>query len=207
MTHGQERALLELLPKYGVPDGPIDLTQLFGRDAPRTLEIGFGNGDVLATLAVQHPERDYLGIEVHKPGVGSLLLKIEQQQLHNLRVLCADAVEALTARLPDDCLDAILVYFPDPWPKKRHHKRRLVKAEFAALAARKLQRGGRLHLATDWQDYATQMLEVLSATPELENLAPQGGFVARPAERPATRFEQRGLKLGHPVADLVFRRR
>lgn len=207
MTHGQERALLELLPKYGVPDGPIDLTQLFGRDAPRTLEIGFGNGDVLATLAVQHPERDYLGIEVHKPGVGSLLLKIEQQQLHNLRVLCADAVEALTARLPDDCLDAILVYFPDPWPKKRHHKRRLLQAEFAALAARKLQRGGRLHLATDWQDYATQMLEVLSATPELENLAPQGGFVARPAERPATRFEQRGLKLGHPVADLVFRRR
>lgn len=206
MTHGQTRALLELLPKYGADSGPLDLVKLFGRDARRTLEIGFGSGDVLLELARRYPDQDFLGIEVHKPGVGALLLKLEQEQLKNVRLLCEDAVQVLVNRLPDACLDAILVYFPDPWPKKRHHKRRLLQAEFAALAARKLKASGRLQLATDWQDYAEQMLAVLSATPELRNLALQGGYSPRPAERPASRFERRGLRLGHPVFDLVFQR-
>lgn len=206
MTHGQERALQELLPRFGVPEGPIDPVGLFGRDAQRTLEIGFGSGDVLLELARRYPDRDYLGIEVHKPGVGALLLKLEQDQLKNVRLLCEDAVRVLAGRLPDACLDAILVYFPDPWPKKRHHKRRLLQAEFAALAARKLKAGGSLRLATDWQDYAEQMLAVLSDIRGLRNLAPLGGYSPRPAERPASRFERRGLRLGHHVFDLVFQR-
>src|SRR5579872_462146 len=175
MTHGQQRALKELLPKYSAAPGPLDIIKLFGRDARRTLEIGFGSGDVLLELARRHPEEDFLGIEVHKPGVGALLLKLEQEQLKNVRLLCEDAVQVLAGRLPDACLDAILVYFPDPWPKKRHHKRRLLQAEFVALAARKLKTGGRLQLATDWQDYAEQMLAVLSESPELRNLAAEGG--------------------------------
>ena len=207
ITHAQERALQDLLPKYSAAPGPIDLPQLFGRDARRTLEIGFGSGDVLLELARRHPEQDFLGIEVHKPGVGALLLKLEQEQLRNVRLLCEDAVQVLAGRLPDAGLDAILVYFPDPWPKKRHHKRRLLQAEFASLAVRKLKTGGSLQLATDWQDYAEQMLTVLSGTPGLHNLASGNGFAPRPAERPASRFEQRGLKLGHPVFDLVFQRR
>jgi tRNA (guanine-N7-)-methyltransferase len=207
MTHGQQRALHELLPKYSADPGPLDLVKLFGRDARRTLEIGFGSGDVLFELARRHPEQDFLGIEVHKPGVGALLLKLEQEQLKNVRLLCEDAVQVLVGRLPDACLDTILVYFPDPWPKKRHHKRRLLQAEFAALAAHKLKIAGCLQLATDWQDYAEQMLAVLSDTPALQNLAPGGGYSPRPAERPASRFEQRGLRLGHPVFDLVFQRR
>jgi tRNA (guanine-N7-)-methyltransferase len=207
MTRGQQRALSDLLPKFGVPDGPIDAPKLFGRDARRTLEIGFGSGDVLLELARRHPDQDFLGVEVHRPGVGALLLKLEEKQIGNVRVLCEDAVQVLAERLPDASLDALLVYFPDPWPKKRHHKRRLLQPEFATLAARKLKTGGRLHLATDWKDYAEQMLAVLSAAPEWQNLESQGGFAPRPAERPASRFEQRGLKLGHPVFDLVFRRR
>lgn len=207
MTAGQARALKELLPRYGVPEGAIDLRALFGRDAPLTLEIGFGDGHNLAELARRHPERDFLGAEVHRPGVGRLLLTLESDGLKNVRVIPEDAVMVLKGRLPDTCLDAVLIYFPDPWPKKRHHKRRLLQAEFAELLARKLKPGGRVHLATDWEDYAHHALAILAAAPEFENTATSGGCVPRPAERPETKFERRGVKLGHGVYDLVFRRR
>ena len=206
LTHGQTRALEELLPRYALPEGRLDLPRLFGRDARRTLEIGFGNGDALAELAERHPDEDFLGAEVHRPGVGRLLLAIEAEHLSNVRVACEDAVQLCGQRLPDACLDAVLIYFPDPWPKKRHHKRRLLQPEFAALLAQRLKAGGRLHFATDWEEYAEHALAVLSASPEFENSVAEGGYAPRPAERPATRFEQRGLKLGHAVFDLAFRR-
>ncbi len=205
MTTAQNRALDELLPRYSLPEGPLDLAALFGRDARRSLEIGFGNGDTLAVLAQRHPDEDFIGAEVHRPGVGRLLNTLETGGLRNVRVACEDAVQLCTTRLPEACLDAVLIYFPDPWPKKRHHKRRLLQAEFAALVATKLKPGGRLHFATDWQDYAEQALAVLDACPALVNTA--AGYAPRPAERPETHFEQRGLKLGHEVFDLVFRRR
>ncbi|HEV2322287.1 MAG TPA: tRNA (guanosine(46)-N7)-methyltransferase TrmB, partial [Gammaproteobacteria bacterium] len=201
MTAAQQRALEELLPKYGVPEGPLDLAALFGRDARRTLEIGFGSGDTLLELAQRHPDEDFLGVEVHRPGVGRLLLNLETAGIRNLRLACEDAVQLLTARLPADSLDAVLIYFPDPWPKKRHHKRRLLQPEFATLVTQKLKTGGRLHFATDWEDYAQQALEVLSAAPSLRNAATEGGYLPRPAQRPPTRFERRGLKLGHAVFD------
>lgn len=206
MTHGQTRALEELLPVYALPEGPLDLPRLFGRDARRTLEIGFGNGDTLARLAERHPDEDFLGAEVHRPGVGSLLLALEARKLSNVRVACEDAVELCNARMPDACLDAVLIYFPDPWPKKRHHKRRLLQAEFVALLARKLKHGGRLHFATDWAEYAEHALAVLEACPEFRNSIAGGGYSPRPTERPDTRFERRGIKLGHAVFDLVFLR-
>lgn len=206
MTPGQERALTELLPSYAVPEGPVDFTALFGRDAKRTLEIGFGDGHNLAELARRHPEQDFLGCEVHRPGVGRLLLTLEAEQLANLRVYADDALPLLRERIADASLDAILIYFPDPWPKKRHHKRRLVQADSAELFAHKLKPGGTLQLATDWEDYARHALEVLNACPAFRNRDPQGGGVARPPERPETKFERRGLKLGHRVSDLVFTR-
>jgi tRNA (guanine-N7-)-methyltransferase len=218
LTPAQQRALEELWPRYGVPpapgkapdelgrSAPLDLGALFGRDAPRTLEIGFGNGENLAALAGTHPERDFLGCEVHLPGIGRLLRTLEERRLGNVRVLCQDAVEVLEARLAPGSLREILILFPDPWPKKRHHKRRLVQAGFAASAARALEAGGTLRLATDWQPYAVEMLAVLNAADGLANLAIDGGFLPRPAERLATRFELRGTRLGHEVWDLGFRR-
>ncbi|MGH8279457.1 MAG: tRNA (guanosine(46)-N7)-methyltransferase TrmB [Gammaproteobacteria bacterium] len=185
---------------------PFELAALFRRDAPCTLEIGFGNGDTLLTLACAHPHEDFIGVEVHRPGIGRLLLGLESHALTNVRVVCADALEVLSGCMPDASLSAILIYFPDPWPKKRHHKRRLVQPEFAALVARKLKRGGQLHLATDWPDYAEHMLAVLVANPDFSNAAGTG-FAPRPAARLLTRFEHRGLKLGHAVRDLVFIRR
>lgn len=205
MTPGQTRALKELLPRYCAPAGPIDLRSLFGREARRSLEIGFGDGHNLAELARRHPEQDFLGVEVHRPGVGRLLMTLEAEALTNVRVAAEDAVVVLRERLPDACLDAVLIYFPDPWPKKRHHKRRLLQPEFVALLAQKLKPGGRLNLATDWEDYARHGLEVLAASAEFRNTV--DGYAPRPAERPETRFERRGLKLGHGVYDLVFRRR
>ncbi|HET7921513.1 MAG TPA: tRNA (guanosine(46)-N7)-methyltransferase TrmB [Gammaproteobacteria bacterium] len=209
LTPAQARALDALLPRYGlnIENGVFDFPQLFGRDAPRTLEIGFGNGDTLAELAQRHPEQDFIGIEVHRPGVGRLLNAAAAAGLGNLRVVCADAVEVLSTCVPDASLDAVLLYFPDPWPKKRHHKRRIVQPEFAELVARKLVRGGHFRLATDWPEYAEHMLAVLSACPALENRAGAAGHVPRPAERPLTRFERRGLMRGHPVRDLAFVRR
>ena len=208
ITPAQERALAQLLPKYGVSfaPAPLDLHALFGRVAPRTLEIGFGNGENLLELAGAHPEHDFLGVEVHRPGVGRLLLAIGAKALGNVRIICHDAVEVLEQQIPPGTLDEILIFFPDPWPKKRHHKRRLVQRPFAELAARALRKGGRLRLATDWRPYALEILATLTSTEGLENLAADRGFAARPAERAPTRFERRGERLGHEVFDLAFRR-
>lgn len=204
MTPGQHRALTELLPRYALPEGPFDFAALFGRDAKRTLEIGFGDGHNLAELARRHPEQDFLGCEVHRPGVGRLLLAVEADRLTNLRVYPDDALPLLKERIPAASLDAILIYFPDPWPKKRHHKRRLVQADTAELFASKLKQGGTLQLATDWEDYARHALEVLNTCPAFRNRDPDGGSVPRPTERPETKFERRGLRLGHRVSELVF---
>ena len=210
ITAAQQRALAELAPKYAVgveAQGPLDLARLFARAAPCTLEIGFGNGENLVALAAAHPERNYLGVEVHRPGVGRLLLAVEERQLANVRVICQDAVEVLERRIAAGSLAEILILFPDPWPKKRHHKRRLIQAPFVALLERALAPGGFLRLATDWQPYALEMLAALGAAPGLANLAAGGGFVPRPAERMPTRFERRGVRLGHEVWDLAFSRR
>ena len=185
----------------------LDLDALFGRSAPRVVEIGFGNGENLAALAAAHPERDYLGIEVHRAGVGRLMLAAQTGQLTNVRIACHDAVEVLEHQLPRDSLDELLILFPDPWHKKRHHKRRLVQPPFIELAVSRLKRGGVLRLATDWEPYAVQMLEVLSANPELENLSPGNGYIEKTTERITTRFEKRGQRLGHGVWDLAFQRR
>jgi tRNA (guanine-N7-)-methyltransferase len=207
ITQAQERALAELWPRYGISlgDGPLDLEAIFGRDAPRCLEIGFGAGEVIGSLAENHPEIDYLGIEVHRSGVGRLLLRAEQDGLKNLRIICHDAVEVLR-RLHDDSFDEVLVFFPDPWHKKRHHKRRLIDAVFASNITAKLRAGGILRLATDWQDYAEQMLAVCNAQPQLKSLSPSG-YAARPGFRPPTRFERRGERLGHGVWDLAYAKR
>jgi len=210
VTVAQERALTELWPVFGLDfhNAPLDLDQAFGRScAPRCLEIGFGAGEVIGSLAEAHPQIDYLGIEVHRAGVGRLLLRAAQSQLANVRVICHDAVEVLGAAIRDDSFDEILVFFPDPWHKKRHHKRRLIDAEFAALAAGKLKSGGILRLATDWREYAEQMLSVCNATPALETLSPDETYVTRPDFRPPTRFERRGARLGHGVWDLAYRKR
>ncbi len=206
VSDAQRRAIDELLPRFGVPyqRTPLDLDRLFGRGAPRILEIGFGMGETTAAIAQSHPENDYLGIEVHTPGVGALLKRIAELGLANLRIVQHDAVEVLEHMLAPASLDGVHLFFPDPWPKKRHHKRRLVQPAFVALLASCMKPGAYLHAATDWEDYAAQMLEVLRAEPALAN--PAAGFAARPATRPETKFEQRGLKLGHRVWDLVFRK-
>ncbi len=208
MTPAQQRALEELWPRYGIEpgDGALDLPGLFGRDAPISLEIGFGNGDNLFTLAAAHPEQDFIGVEVHPPGVGQLLHKAAGASLTNLRVIEQDAVEVLQRRIAPASLDSILVLFPDPWHKKRHHKRRLVSAAFANLSTTRLKSGGTLQLATDWSPYAEWMLEVLSATPGLSNRAADGRFVPRNPGRVRTRFEARGERLGHAVHDLCYER-
>jgi tRNA (guanine-N7-)-methyltransferase len=208
ITAAQQRALGELWPRYGVEyeARPLELAGLFGRGAPCTLEIGFGNGANLLALALAHPEHDYLGVEVHRPGIGRLLLGLEERRPGNVRIVCQDAVDVLGQQIVPGSVDEILVLFPDPWPKKRHHKRRLIRPPFVALLARALAPGGVLRLATDWEPYALEMLATLGAAPELTNLAPDGGFVPRPAERLPTRFESRGASLGHRVFDLAFRR-
>lgn len=209
MTDAQKAALATHWPAYGVDcvsDVRLDFPALFGRVASVVLEIGFGMGDALVPMAAAHPEWNFLGIEVHRPGVGRALTQIHAQQLTNVRVLCADAVDVLRSHVADGSLDRVLVFFPDPWHKKRHNKRRLIQPEFVALLASKLRPGGVLHLATDWQDYAQQMLDVLSAQPLLRNLAPDQRYVARPEYRPLTKFEQRGQRLGHGMWDLQFER-
>lgn len=209
LTPGQARALERWLPVYGIPDdaGRLDLSSLFGREAPTVLEIGFGNGATLLELAEKHPERNFIGIEVHRPGVGHLLKHAGERGLVNIRVSSRDAVEVLREQIPDAGLDRVLLYFPDPWPKKRHHKRRIVQPAFVALLGQKIRPGGEFHLATDWENYAWHMRDVLNAAPEFENTAPAGDFVARPPDRPLTKFEQRGHRLGHGVRDLIYRRR
>ena len=207
ITRAQRRALDELLPRLGIPyaTAPLDLDRAFGRHAPRALEIGFGNGDTLVALAAAAPGKDFIGIEVHPPGVGHCLLAADAAGLANVRVIAHDAVEVMASMIPPASLDEVLLYFPDPWPKKRHHKRRIVQPDFAALVASRLKPGGLFKLATDWEPYAAWMLEVLNASPDVRNVARDGGCVDRP-ERAATRFEHRGRRLGHSVFDLEFRR-
>jgi tRNA (guanine-N7-)-methyltransferase len=208
-TPAQERALGELWPTYGIDltEAPLDLAQVFGRTAPRCLEIGFGAGEVIGALAQNNPHIDYLGIEVHRSGVGRLLLRAQQCSFKNLRVICSDAVDVLHDHIADAAFDEILVFFPDPWHKKRHHKRRLIEPSFVSLAAAKLRSGGTLRLATDWQAYAEQMLTVCNANPALESLSPDRTYVPRPEFRPPTRFERRGERLGHGVWDLAYAKR
>jgi tRNA (guanine-N7-)-methyltransferase len=208
MTAAQRRALEELLPRYGIPwePSPIDLDRVFGRTAPRVLEIGFGNGDTLVELAGLQPGTDFIGVEVHAPGVGHCLLGIAARGLTNVRIIVHDAVEVLSRQVPPASLDEVLLYFPDPWPKKRHHKRRIVQPAFAELVASRLKPGGSFRLATDWEPYAAWMLEVLNGCAGLANVAADGGCVGR-GERGATRFERRGRRLGHAVFDFEFRRR
>jgi tRNA (guanine-N7-)-methyltransferase len=215
VSPAQQRAVDTLLPRYGIPYSPqpLDLNQAFGRDAPKILEIGFGMGDSTATIAQASPENDYLALEVHTPGVGNLLKLIDAQQISNIRVIQHDAVEVLRDMIGDATLDGVHIFFPDPWHKARHNKRRLIQAPFIAQLVQKLKpacpelgrRGAYIHVATDWQDYAEQVLAVLSAEPLLKNTAE--GYAPRPDYRPLTKFEQRGLKLGHGVWDLVFRRK
>jgi len=204
---GQARALAELGPRYllSYQSSLVDLDAIYGRAAPKILEIGFGMGEGLAEIAAAHPENDYLGVEVHTPGVGALLKQLGERGLDNVRVIQHDAVEVLTHMLAPGSLVGVHIFFPDPWHKKRHNKRRLIQSPFVRLLTGRIAPGGYLHLATDWEDYALQMLEVLSAEPKLANVA--DGFSARPDTRPLTKFEQRGLRLGHGVWDLVFRKR
>jgi len=206
VSPAQQRAVETLLPRYGIPYAtqPLDLDQAFGRAAPKILEIGFGMGDSTATIAQAHPENDYLVLEVHTPGIGNLLKLIDTQQIANIRIMQHDAVEVLRDMVPDNTLDGVHIFFPDPWHKARHNKRRLIQQPFIAQLVRKIKPGGYIHVATDWQDYAEQVLAVLSAEPLLENTAED--YATRPDYRPLTKFEQRGLRLGHGVWDLVFRR-
>jgi tRNA (guanine-N7-)-methyltransferase len=208
-TEAQRRAFEQLWPRYGI-DCPVgealDLARLFGPGRPVYAEIGFGNGEALASLAAAHPEAGFLGMEMHRPGIGRLLRQLDREGQDNVRLIRRDAVEVLELVLPAAGLDGLYVLFPDPWPKTRHHKRRLVQTEFLTRAARVLRPGGFLHLATDWAEYAQQMLTLLESHPEFTNAATPGSFLPRPASRPLTHFEQRGRRLGHGVWDLLFRR-
>jgi tRNA (guanine-N7-)-methyltransferase len=208
ITEAQQRALELLWPKYGIAfePAPLDLDAAFGRVAAITLEIGFGNGDNLAAQAAAHPDRNYLGIEVHRPGVGRLMLSLDEQQLPNARLICHDAVEVLTHQVAPQALAEVVILFPDPWPKKRHHKRRLLQAPFVELVTDRLRVGGVLRFASDWQPYADAVLQVLNASSGLRNVSPDERFVPRPTERQPTRFEKRGERLGHGVWDLAFER-
>ena len=207
VSNAQQRAHETLLPKYGIPYAPglIELDHVFGRRAPKILEIGFGMGETTAAIAALHPENDYLGIEVHTPGVGSLLKTIEEEGLTNVRIVQHDAVEVLCHMIGHGTFDGAHVFFPDPWPKKRHHKRRLLQPAFVALLVERMKRGAYLHVATDWQEYAEYVLAVLKNNPLLENTAMD--YAPRPAYRPQTKFETRGLKLGHGVWEVIFKRR
>jgi tRNA (guanine-N7-)-methyltransferase len=208
LTVGQKRALDELWPRFGVDreHGQLDFEDLFGNRHPVIMEIGFGNGDATWRMALAYPEENYLGVEVHRPGIGHLLLKLEEHGIGNVRVNCEDAVELLRERIPDAALAGIRIFFPDPWPKQRHHKRRLLQPPFVDLLARRLRAGGQLHLATDWKPYAEHMLEVIGGDRRFENVAGAGRFAARPEWRPQTRFERRGQRLGHAVYDLLYQR-
>jgi tRNA (guanine-N7-)-methyltransferase len=207
VSTGQRRAMDELGPRFVVPFTPQqpDWNNVFGRAAPRVLEIGFGMGATTAEIASHRPGDDFLGVEVHEPGVGALLKLMGEQSLSNIRIIQHDAVEVLEQMIAPDSLDGVHIFFPDPWHKARHHKRRLIQPKFVALLVSRLKPGAYLHCATDWQNYAEQMLEVLGADPALENTA--DGYAPRPEYRPVTKFERRGLRLGHGVWDLVFRKR
>jgi len=205
-TDAQRAARVRLLPRFGIPYSaePLDFGRIFLRSAPTVLEVGFGMGETTAAIAQANPLTNYLGIEVHAPGVGSLLRLIEARALTNVRIIEHDAVQVVDTMIALQALAAIHVFFPDPWPKKRHYKRRLLQPQFARALVARLEVGGYLHVATDWQDYADWALAVLSEIPDLNNTAQ--GFAPRPDHRPLTKFERRGLRLGHEVRDIVFRR-
>lgn len=202
LTAGQQQALETLWPKYGIElvPSPLDFASIFGRTAPLTLEIGFGNGETLIALATQAPEQNFVGVEVYRPGIGRLLKAIDEQGLKNIRAIAADAVAALQ-HVAEATLDQVLLLFPDPWPKKRHHKRRIVQPPFVKLLATKIRAGGLLRIATDWQDYAEHMLAVMAQSPDFERLS------SKDERRPVTKFERRAQRLGHGIWDLAYRRR
>lgn len=204
VSSAQQRCLDTLMPRYGIgyAEHKLDLDTAFGRSAPKIMEIGFGMGEPTAFIAKNHPQNDYLALEVHTPGVGSLLKQIDEQGISNIRIMQHDAVEVMRDMLDDNVLDSVHIFFPDPWHKARHNKRRLIQGAFIAQLVKKIKPGGYIHVATDWQDYAEQVLAVLSAEPLLKNTA--DGYAEKPAYRPLTKFENRGLKLGHGVWDLVF---
>jgi tRNA (guanine-N7-)-methyltransferase len=206
LTAGQQRALDRLYPRYGIhwSGGPTDLAACFDRPAPLVVDIGFGDGDALAEMAAAHPHRNYLGVEVYRSGTGRLLRRIESEQLSNLRVMLADASELLREGIGSESLAGVQLFFPDPWTKKRHHKRRIVQADWLSRVADRLQPGGFLHMATDWADYAEWMLALSDAEPRLNN--PHGGYMPDAGDRPETRFERRGRRKGHPVFDLILQR-
>ncbi|BBF83796.1 tRNA (guanine46-N7-)-methyltransferase [Aquitalea magnusonii] len=207
LSAAQQRAMDEGMPKWGIAYQPsvINLEQAFGRQAPKVLEIGFGMGGATAEIAAANPDIDYLGVEVHSPGVGNLCKLIAEKELSNLRIIRHDAVEVLDNMLADGSLDGVHIFFPDPWHKKRHNKRRLIQAPLVEKLVKKLKPGGYLHAATDWEDYAIQIMEVFSANNDLANSA--DGYAPRPDYRPLTKFEARGIKLGHGVWDIIFRRK
>ncbi len=208
LTPGQQRAFDTLWPRYGIEfkGQQLDLPALFGNTHPVFMEIGFGNGDSLAQMAESNPDHNYLGVEVHSPGVGRLLKTIDERELKNLRIIRHDAVDVLKQGLDPASLHGLFLFFPDPWHKKRHHKRRILNEEFVALITRTIRPGGFFHAATDWEDYARQMMEVLSEAPLLNNRAGAYAYTPRPDYRPLTKFEQRGQRLGHGVWDLIFER-
>nr|VFK37325.1 MAG: tRNA (guanine-N(7)-)-methyltransferase [Candidatus Kentron sp. TC] len=209
ITRTQRQAIATDWRRFGVElEGhALDLDAIFGRRAPRYLEIGFGMGDGLLEMVSTNPQRDYLGVEVYEPGLGRLIHRLSQENLSNARVMRGDARDVLETCIAPHALDGVLLYFPDPWPKKRHHKRRIVQPDFVSLVCERLRAGGRLELATDWEDYAMHMLKVLETEPRLHNLAGSGRFSPRPDHRPLTKFERRGQRLGHRIWDLLFRRR
>ena len=206
LTKGQKNALDKAWPSLGVDldDEQLDLVSLFGREAPVVLEIGFGNGASLAEMAAASPDTNFFGIEVHRPGVGSLLVHVLHQELENVRVSADDAVQVLNQQIPDQSLDRVQIFFPDPWHKKRHHKRRLIQPEFVNTLCDKLKKGGVIHAATDWENYAEHILEVLEGCSKIENTA--DGYAPKPDYRPGTKYEARGKRLGHGVWDLVFKK-
>lgn len=206
MTPSQQHAIDNYWQHYGLSldEQLIDFDSVFGRKAKRIVEIGFGNGDSLFEMAKQSPDTDFIGIEVHKPGVGHLLNLLHTHQVNNVRIICDDAVDVLSLMIPDESLEAVYLFFPDPWPKKRHHKRRIVQENFVELVAQKLFFGGRFHMATDWVNYAEHMLQMMQQSENFNNLAGANHYCERPSYRPLTKFEQRGQRLGHEVRDLIF---
>jgi len=205
LTPGQQVALDNYWDKYCLdPKADYDFAAVFGRNAPLFIEIGFGNGESLASMAAANPDKDYIGIEVHRPGVGHLLLLLNQQSLTNVRIYCHDAIEIMEHKIADNSLSGVHLFFPDPWPKKKHHKRRIVRPDFIDLLVRKLKPEGYFHAATDWENYAEAMLAVLSESSALRNASPSNDYCQCPEYRPLTKFEQRGIRLGHGVWDLIF---
>lgn len=206
LTKSQQKAMDDHWSTFGleIDNGMLDFTQVFGREAPTIVEIGFGMGTSLAEMAQTNPQNNYIGIEVHKPGVGALLKLIHEKGLTNLRVFNDDAIEILAKCIPENALSGVYLFFPDPWHKSRHHKRRIVQPEFAATLAKHLKVGGHFHMATDWENYAEHMMEVMSTAPDYRNTSGANHYTPRPDYRPLTKFEQRGHRLGHGVWDLIF---